>query len=95
MWEFSGHFCSFPNIGSALKICPPPSLRSSGVARAQLMPGHSMGTLRLQVASYPGPTQLSAACSTEMQKQLGGGLGGAPSENFRIFELPRSILELL
>ena len=28
---------------------------SSGVARAQPMPGHSTGTLRLRVASYPGP----------------------------------------
>ena len=47
----------------------------SGVARAQPMPGHSMGTLRLRVASYPGPAQLSAACSTEMRKQLGGSGG--------------------
>jgi len=30
----------------------------SGVARTQPMPGHSVGTLRLQVASNPGPTQL-------------------------------------
>ena len=27
----------------------------SGVARTQPMPGHSVGTLRLRVASYPGP----------------------------------------
>jgi len=49
----------------------------SGVGRAQPMPGHSMGTLCLQV-SYPGHTQLSAACSTEMQKQLGGSGGCCP-----------------
>ena len=53
-----------------------------------------MGTLRLRVASCLGPAQLSAAYSTEMEKQL-GGLGGAPPENFEIFELPRSILGLL
>ena len=41
---------------------------TSGVARAQPLPGHSMGTLRLRVAS--GPAQISAACSTEMQKQV-------------------------
>ena len=34
------------------------ALQDSGVAREQPMPGHSKGTLRLQVASYPGPTQL-------------------------------------
>ena len=34
---------------------------------------HSMGTLRLQVASYPGSAQFSIACSTKMQKQLGLG----------------------
>ena len=46
-------------------------LLCSGVGRAQPMPGHSMGTLRLRI-SYPGHAQLSAACSTEMQKQLSG-----------------------
>ena len=30
----------------------------SGVARTQPMPGHSVGTLRLRIASYPGPAQL-------------------------------------
>ena len=30
----------------------------SGVARTRPMPGHSVGTLRLRVASYPGPAQL-------------------------------------
>jgi len=30
---------------------------SSGVARTQLMPGNSVGTLRLRIASYPAPTQ--------------------------------------
>ena len=49
-----------------------------------------MGTPHLRVASYLGPTQLSAACSTEIQKQL-EGLGGAPPENLEIFELPSSI----
>ena len=56
---------------------------SRGVDRTQSMPGHSMGTLRLRVAPYLGPAQLFAACSTEMQKQL-GGLGDAPSEKFEI-----------
>ena len=59
------------------------------------MPGHSMGTLHLPVASYLGPAQLLVACSMEMQKQLGGGLGDAPPENFGIFDDPRSILGLL
>ena len=45
---------------------------SSGVARVQPMPGHSVGILHLRVALYPGLAQLSADCSTEMQKQLGG-----------------------
>ena len=63
------------------------------VARAQPMPGHSTGTLRLRVASYPGPAQL-------LRLQYGNaevtrGPGGTPSENFGIFELPRSILRLL
>ena len=58
---------------------------NSGVPRAQPMPGHSMGTLRLRVASYLGPAQLSAACSTEMQKQLGGSGGDTPPEHFGIF----------
>ena len=68
-------------------------MQGSGVARAQPLPGHSMGTLRLRVASCLGPVQLSAAYSTEMEKQLGGS-GDAPPENFEIFELPRSILGL-
>ena len=54
------------------------------------MPGHSMGTLWLRVASCPGPAQLLAACSTEMKKQLGGS-GDAPQENFGIFELSNLI----
>ena len=33
-------------------------LSISGVARAQPMPGHSMGTLCLRAASYPGPAKL-------------------------------------
>ena len=56
------------------------ALLVSGVARARPMPGHRMGTLRLRVASYPGPAQLSAACSTEMQKQLGGSGGCSPTK---------------
>ena len=56
-----------------------------GIARTQLMPCHSMGTLRLQVALYPGPAQLSIAWSTEMQKQLWGS-GGM---------LPQKLLELI
>ena len=35
-----------------------PGMQVSGVARTQPMPGHSMGTLRLRVAPYPGPAQL-------------------------------------
>ena len=50
----------------------------SGVIRAQPLPGHSMGTLRLRVASSLGPAQLSAAYSTEMEKQLGGSGGCSP-----------------
>ena len=34
------------------------SVQNSGVARAHPMPGHSMGTLCLRVASYSGPAQL-------------------------------------
>jgi len=30
----------------------------TSVARTQPMPGHSVGTLRLRVASSPGPAQL-------------------------------------
>ena len=41
---------------------------SSGVGRAQPMPGHSMVTLRLLV-SYPGHAQLSAACSIVSRSQ--------------------------
>ena len=55
--------------------------------------GGGQGTAWAQ-ASYPGPAQLSVACSMEMQKQLGGS-GDAPPENFGIFELPSSILGLL
>ena len=45
------------------------------------MPGHSLGTLRLRVVPYPGPAQLSVTCSTEMQKQQGGG-GMLPKKVF-------------
>ena len=34
------------------------ALHISGAATVQPMPGHSMGTLSLQVASYPGSAQL-------------------------------------
>ena len=32
---------------------------------------HSMGTLHLQVALYPGPAQLSVTCSMEKKHRLG------------------------
>jgi len=44
---------SYRAIASYLKVVWP-----SGVARAQPMPGHSIGTLSLRVASYPGSAQL-------------------------------------
>ena len=66
----------------------------SGVARAQPMPGHSMGTLCLRVASYPGPAQLLRLQyeNTEATREVWGVL---PQKILGIFELPRSILRLL
>ena len=52
----------------------------SGVARTQLMPGHSVGTLRLRVA----PRLALAACSTDAEGT--GGVWGM---------LPQEILEFL
>ena len=46
--------CSENRLGTVVIL----SLIRSGVARAQPMPGHSMGTLCLRVASYLGPAQL-------------------------------------
>ena len=63
---------------------------SSGVARTQPMPGHSVGTPCLLVASYPGPAQLLSRLRYGMQKQLGGS-GDAPTENFGLHS---SILRL-
>ena len=65
-------------------------LLSSGVARTQPMPGHSVGTPCLLVASYPGPAQLLSRLRYGMQKQLGGS-GDAPTENFGLHS---SILRL-
>ena len=62
------------------------SLRASGVARAQPMPGDSMGTLCLRVARTQVPPSFSA-CSMEMQKQLAGSGGIFPRKfwNFLSF----------
>ena len=56
----------------------------SGVARAQPMPRHSMGTLCLRVASYPGPAQLL---------RLQNGNAEATREVWGV--LPQKILEFL
>ena len=43
--------------------------RSQGAVNARAQHGHN---------SYPGPAQLSVACSMEMQKQVGGSGGCSP-----------------
>ena len=63
------------------------SLLISGVARAQPMPGHSMGTM----FAYPGPAQLLHLQYGNTEATRGSG-GRFPRG---IFELPRSILRLL
>ena len=65
-------------------------LMTSGVARTQPMPGHSVGTPCLLVASYPSPAQLLSRLRYGMRKQLGGS-GDAPTENFGLHS---SILRL-
>ena len=54
--------------------------RSQSAANARAQHGHTTFVNSL----YPGPAQLSAACSTEMQKQLGGS-GGMLSQKILEF----------
>ena len=68
----------------------------TGPKKNKSLTGHSMDTLRLRVASYPGPAsfQLLTIRNAEATTELGGS-GGCSPENFGIFELHWSILRLL
>ena len=61
-------------------------VKTSGIARTQPMPGHSVGTLYV----CPALSCLQYGC-----RRNWGDLGDAPPENFGIFELHWSILMLL
>ena len=71
-------FLVFPNSCSYLgQILSHKLAHSSGVARTQLMPGHSVGTV-------PRPHPALGHLQYEMQKQLGGS-GGCSLRKFLSF----------
>ena len=81
---------SYRAIASYLKVVWPMQWRSQSAADARAQHGHTKFASSLVPRLRPASPLAVRKCRSNQ-----GGLGGAPPENFGIFELPRSILGLL